>query len=167
MVACEHLNYAAGPNEVYHLAVTPADPDFAVTLGLDRVDAPAGGVGLLPVTGVARLNGFAGAVELTVVGDDLSGSLTVPAAVTPSAAAPADKFDGEITLAAVSVPAGVTAKFKPVAKGKGDGEVELSAGPMAAGPGVVVVRGTAKVDGKDVTVVALPAALAVTEAKKK
>ena len=69
VVACEHLNYLAGPSEVYHLSVAPAAPDFAVALGLDRIDVPAGGVGLIPVSGLAKLNGFAGPVELTVAAD--------------------------------------------------------------------------------------------------
>ncbi|HET6575319.1 MAG TPA: hypothetical protein VFG68_17060, partial [Fimbriiglobus sp.] len=89
IVACEHLNYLAGPSEVYHLSVAPVAPDFAVTIGLDRIDVPAGGLGLIPVTGLTKTNGFAGAVELTVAGSDvLAGSLTVPAGANPSPAAP-------------------------------------------------------------------------------
>ncbi|HVK17458.1 MAG TPA: hypothetical protein VM533_10950 [Fimbriiglobus sp.] len=88
-VACEHLNYLAGPSEVYHLSVTPAAPDFAVAVGLDRIDVPLSGVGLIPVTGLTKLNGFAGPVELTVSGSDaLVGSLTVPAGANPSPTAP-------------------------------------------------------------------------------
>lgn len=88
-IACEHLNYLAGPSEVYHLTVTPANPDFAVAVGLDRIDVPAGGLGLIPVTGLTRANGFAGPVELTVAGSDaLTGSLTVPAGANPQPAAP-------------------------------------------------------------------------------
>ncbi|MBY0514300.1 MAG: hypothetical protein K2P78_10360 [Gemmataceae bacterium] len=79
VVACEHLNYLFGPNEVYHLSVRPAAPDFEVALALDRYEAPAGGGTAVAVTTVARLNGFAGPVELSVVGNDnLGGSVTVP-----------------------------------------------------------------------------------------
>jgi hypothetical protein len=88
-IACEHLNYLAGPSEVYHLSVTPAAPGFAVAVGLDRIDVPLGGVGLIPVTGLTKLNGFAGPVELTVAGSDaLAGSLTVPAGANPQPTAP-------------------------------------------------------------------------------
>lgn len=116
VVACEHLNYLSGPNEVYHLSVRPAAPDFELGVALDRADAPpGGGTAFGPVT-VTRLNGFAGPVELTVAGDSaLSGSVTVPAAATTA-----------------FVPLLVKAGTKP-------------------GPLPLRVRGTAKIDGADVT----------------
>ena len=43
VAACEHLLSVHGPNEVYHLSVVPAAPDFTLTLALDRYEAPAGG----------------------------------------------------------------------------------------------------------------------------
>lgn len=119
VIACEHVNYLAGPSEVYHLTVIPATPDFGVIVGLDRIDVPLGAVGLLPVTGLAKLNGFAGPVELTVVGDGLTGSLSVPAAANPQPTAP------------VFIPVTVKAGAKP-------------------GPVAVVLKATAKIDGKDV-----------------
>ncbi len=83
VVACEHLNFLFGPNEVYHLSVVPAGPDFAVTLALDRFEAPAGGGTAVAVANVARLNGYAGPVELSIDGGpDLSGKLTLPAGAT-------------------------------------------------------------------------------------
>jgi hypothetical protein len=88
VVACEHLNYLAGPSEVYHLSVAPSAPDFAVTVALDRIDVPMWGEGKVPVTGLTKVNGFNAPVELTVVGDGLTGSLTVPAAGNPQPAAP-------------------------------------------------------------------------------
>jgi hypothetical protein len=79
VVACEHLNYLSGPNEVYHLAVTPAGPDVAVALALDRCEAPAGG-GTAVLATVTRLNGYAGPVELIIDGGDaLEGKATLPA----------------------------------------------------------------------------------------
>ena len=82
-IACEHLNYLFGPNEVYHLSVRPAIADFDVSLVLDRVEAPAGGGTAVAVANVARLNGYAGPVELSIVGDAaLSGTATVPAGQT-------------------------------------------------------------------------------------
>jgi hypothetical protein len=88
IVACEHLNYLAGPSEVYHLSVTPAAPDFAVTVALGRIDVPMWGEGKIPVTGLTKLNGFNAPVELTVVGGGLTGSLTVPEKGNPQPTAP-------------------------------------------------------------------------------
>ena len=82
ILACEHLNFLHGPNEVYHLSVVPSAPDFRVTLALDRGEAPAGG-GTAVLATVTRLNGFAGPVELSIGGDDaLSGEFTLPAGQT-------------------------------------------------------------------------------------
>ncbi len=83
VIACEHLNFLFGPNEVYHLSVVPAGPDFAVTLALDRFEAPAGGGTAVAVANVARLNGYAGPIDLSIDGGpDLSGKLTLPAGAT-------------------------------------------------------------------------------------
>ncbi|MDB5310088.1 MAG: hypothetical protein JWO38_4290 [Gemmataceae bacterium] len=83
VIACEHLNYLYGPNEVYHLSVHPTAPDFEITLALDRYEAPAGGGTAVAVANVARLNGYAGPVELSIAGDaNLGGSVTVPAGQT-------------------------------------------------------------------------------------
>ncbi|HEX4610649.1 MAG TPA: hypothetical protein VH092_20835 [Urbifossiella sp.] len=83
VIACEHLNFLHGPNEVYHLSVVPAGPDFAVTLALDRFEAPAGGGTAVAVANVARLNGYGGPIELSIDGGpDLGGKLTLPAGAT-------------------------------------------------------------------------------------
>jgi hypothetical protein len=121
VAVCEHLNYVAGPNEVYWLQADEARPDFAVTLGADCVAVPAGGEGKVTVTGVTRLNGFAGPIELAVTGDDrLAGKLTIPADAKPTP-------DKPLTL---------TVKAKPDAK---------------PGPATLVVTATATVGGKPVT----------------
>jgi hypothetical protein len=78
-IACEHLNYLAGPNEIYHLSVRPLTGDFAITLALDRGEAPPGG-GTAVLATVARQNGFAGPVELSIDGNEaLGGKVTLPA----------------------------------------------------------------------------------------
>ena len=81
-IACEHLNYLAGPNEIYHLAVQPVMGDFTITLALDRGEAPVGdGTAILAT--VNRLYGFAGPIELSIAGDDaLSGKATLPSGQT-------------------------------------------------------------------------------------
>jgi hypothetical protein len=82
VVACEHLNYLSGPNEIYHLSVQPVTGDFTIVLALDRGEAPAGG-GTAVMATVNRLNGFAGPVELSISGDPaLGGKVTVPAGQT-------------------------------------------------------------------------------------
>ncbi len=262
VVACEHTNYLSGPNEVYHLGVSHVLPDFAVTLPFDRIDVPAGGVGLLPVTGLAKLNGFNAEVTVEVVADGISGKLVIPPAANPQPATPlflpltakadakpgliagkvtattkidgkdvtrtvdllevvkgnlaamptpprevrsafavavvppppfalelklekpevakggvlkgkivakrTDKFDAEIAVAAVSVPANVAPKLVPIKKGEAEAVVELSVpATVAAGPGVVILKGTAKVNNKDVVSVAVPVTITVTEPAKK
>jgi hypothetical protein len=79
VIACEHLNYLHGPNEVYHLGVKPVGPDVDVSLALDRYEAPAGGGTAVAVATISRLNGYAGPVELSIDGSDaLSGRVVVP-----------------------------------------------------------------------------------------
>lgn len=73
VAACEHQNYLHGPTEVYHLAVRPVTPDFAVSLASDRLSLPAGGVGIVTGVKLDRTD-FNGPVTLSVVGDGLSGS---------------------------------------------------------------------------------------------
>ncbi len=119
-ISCEHTNYVSGPNEVYHLSVRPAAPDFTVTVGLDRIDAPVGGLGLLPITGVTRVNGFAGPIDVTFAGvDGVTGTLTIPAAANPQPVSP------------LYLPLTVKAGTKP-------------------GAFVGTVKATAKIEGKDV-----------------
>jgi hypothetical protein len=262
VIACEHTNYLSGPNEVYHLSVKPLVADFAVTLPFDRLDVPAGGVGLLPITGLAKLNGFNAEVTVEFVGDGVSGKVTLPAAANPQPATPlylpltvkadakpglvigkvtatakidgkdvtrtvdlleavkgslagmptppqevrtpfavavipappfalelkldktevvkggalkgkivakrADKFDAEIAVAAVSVPANVAPKLVAIKKGENEAAVELTVpATVATGPGVVIFKGTAKVNNKDVVSVALPVTITATEPPKK
>lgn len=82
VVACEHTNYLHGPNEVYHLSVRPATPDFDIALSLDRYETPAGG-GTAVLATITRTNGFNGPIELAVAGDELlGGKVTVPAGQT-------------------------------------------------------------------------------------
>lgn len=60
----EHLHYAAGPEETYRIAIQFAEPTFRVEALQDRVDIPAGGVGV----GFLRLSrlGFGGPVRIQV-----------------------------------------------------------------------------------------------------
>jgi hypothetical protein len=66
LIEVQHLNYVGGPDEAYHLSVAPLRPDFDLALGLDRFDVAPGGVTPLIVSATRR--GYAGPIELSVVG---------------------------------------------------------------------------------------------------
>ncbi len=77
-VVVEHLLSWNGPAETYRLVVTHHTPGFDLSLGSDRLDIAAGGVGAIPVTVVRRE--FNGPIDLEVVGPaQLQGHATVPA----------------------------------------------------------------------------------------
>ncbi len=261
VIACEHTNYLFGPNEVYHLSIKPLVADFAIGVGFDRLDVPAGGVGLLPITALTKMNGFNAPVVVEFTSDTVSGKMTLPAAANPLPATPlylplvakpgtapgivtgtlkatakidgadvtrtvdlmehvkgnlanmptpprelltpfavavvpelpfslelkldaaevakggtlkgkviakrADKFDAEIVIASVSVPPPAAPKLVPIKKGETEAAVEfVFPASVPAGAGVIVLRGTAKVGMKDVTAVAVPVGVTVTEPKK-
>ena len=262
-ISCDQTNYTHGPNEVYHLSAVPAASDFTVALGLDRTDAPLSGIGLIPVTGVVRTNGFAGPVELSLVGiEGVSGTLTIPPTANPLPTAPlfltvnakpgtklgaavgqihakamidgksvvkvlasidnakaalggmpnppqeittqlavavtpeppfslavtlektevakggvlkgkitakrGDKFTEEIVIAVVSAPATAAPKLLPIPKGATEAAVEMTfPATVPAGAAIMILKGTAKVNGKDVAVTAPPVMIAVTEPPKK
>jgi hypothetical protein len=73
----EHLHYWGGPEETYHLSVTPFEPGFDVLVRLDRYDAPASGTFSIPVH--VNRRGYTGPIEVSVAGSPLlSGQVTVP-----------------------------------------------------------------------------------------
>lgn len=67
VIMAEHLNYAHGPVEVYHLVVEQSEPDIGVALMYDRFEVTPGGTTYIPVTSVTRKD-YAGPVELSIVG---------------------------------------------------------------------------------------------------
>ena len=88
-VYAEHLNYAHGPTEVYHLTIQDGGPDFEVQLPLDRFAVAPGGTTLIPVNHPTRRD-FTGPIELVVTAPaGFGGSVTVPNAPPPSANQPA------------------------------------------------------------------------------
>lgn len=82
VIVAEHLNYAHGPLEVYHLIVEPNEPDFAVSVLLDRVELTAGGSAIIPVAGIVRKD-YTGPVEVTVESPVLEGTTTITNAAAP------------------------------------------------------------------------------------
>jgi hypothetical protein len=74
LLEVQHLNFVGGPNEAYHLTITPSIPDFALSLGLDRFDLAAGSPLALNV--IAARRGYNGPIDVTVGGHaGLSGSV--------------------------------------------------------------------------------------------
>lgn len=67
VLAVEHLNYWGGPDETYHLTITPYQPGFDLALSLDRLDVPQGGQGVIPIQTVTRRD-YTGPIELSLVG---------------------------------------------------------------------------------------------------
>jgi hypothetical protein len=82
-IHAEHLNYAYGPTEVYHLSVREAGPEFEVQVPLDRFALAAGETTPIPIDPPTRRD-FTGPIELVVTGPPgFSGSVTVPNAPPP------------------------------------------------------------------------------------
>jgi hypothetical protein len=77
LVEVQHLNLVGGPSEAYHLSVAPVDPGFELTVGLDRFDlAPDS---FVPLTVQANRKGYAGPIDLSVVGHPgLTGTAIIP-----------------------------------------------------------------------------------------
>ena len=251
--ATEHLNYLFGPGEVYHLTIKPVLPEFDVTIGTDKIDVPETGFTLLPITGIAKLNGFNG--PITISAEGVSCEVTIPASAAPTPANPiylpvrmkagamgiatfrviakgseftkratatdvcraglgglshlppgwSERFvavevpaapialgwigdsvltvgkpskvkieterkmyDGEVTLALIGLPANVTAKVKPIAKGEKSAEMELVADAKAVvGMNEVYVKGTVKTDAGERHIYAGPLTLTIVPAPKK
>jgi hypothetical protein len=78
----EHLLHWGGPAEAYRLTVTPYEPGFDLSLGLDRFDVPAGAALPLPILATRR--DYTGPIEVDVVGHpSISGHVTINPAQPP------------------------------------------------------------------------------------
>ncbi|MGL6074078.1 MAG: hypothetical protein ACRC8S_07955 [Fimbriiglobus sp.] len=89
LIACEHQNYLAGPNEVYWLTVREDLPDASVVIAADKLETAENGFAYLPITSVTRQNGYAGALEVKLVGpQNLVISEKIPASANPTLALP-------------------------------------------------------------------------------
>jgi hypothetical protein len=87
-LSVEHLHYWGGPAESYHLTVTPHEPGFDLSIGLDRWDAAQGQAASLPIQVTRR--DYTGPIEVSVVGPPgVSGALTIAAGQPPAPNAPA------------------------------------------------------------------------------
>ncbi len=127
-LAVEHLHLWGGPEEVYRLTVTPYQPDFALQLNLDRWDLLPGGKVAVPIS-VTRA-GYAGPIEVSVVGKGLAGAATITGGAAQT-------------------------KGKPKAPNPPAGTLEVKAEDLLApGPVAFAIVGKATIDGKPVVRVA-------------
>lgn len=66
LLEVQHLNFLGGPSEVYHLTITPSQPAYDVSLGIERYDLAAGS--FVPLNVLVNRRGYAGPIDLSVVG---------------------------------------------------------------------------------------------------
>jgi hypothetical protein len=72
----EHLHLWGGPDEVYRVLVVPFEPDFDLTVALDRFNIEQGGKLSIPI--LAPRRDFGGPIEVSVLGPKgISGKLAV------------------------------------------------------------------------------------------
>jgi hypothetical protein len=62
----QHLNYVGGPNEVYRISVVPYEPDFEISLGLDRYAVTQAGRRNVPINVIRH--DYPGPIEIAVLG---------------------------------------------------------------------------------------------------
>jgi hypothetical protein len=75
-LAVEHLLYWYGPSEAYRITVTPYEPGFELSLGIDRFDISPGGI--TPVTILATRHDYQGPIDMRVTGHpSLNGHVTI------------------------------------------------------------------------------------------
>jgi hypothetical protein len=84
----QHLNYLGGPAEAYRLTVTPYEPGFELSLGLDRYDVAPGS--FVAVNLLLTRRDYTGPVEVSVAGHPgIGGQVTIPAGPQPPPNQPA------------------------------------------------------------------------------
>lgn len=80
-IVAEHLHFSSGPEETYHLTVLPYEPGFDLSVQLDRWDAPQAGTFNIPILLTRR--DYQGAIDVSVVGTGLSGTVQIPTFTPP------------------------------------------------------------------------------------
>jgi hypothetical protein len=121
-LAVEHLHLWGGPSETYRVTVTPYEPGFDLSVALERFDVAQGGTFSIPINVVRR--DYTGPIEVSVVGQGLSGTLTIPAGQPPMQPPP------QPPVFLLNISAGAD---------------------MAMGPQVFTIQGKAKINDKEVT----------------
>jgi hypothetical protein len=118
----KHLTDWGGPSEVYRIKITPYQPGFSLTVGLDRFDAAPGGTVEIPIQTVTRRD-YTGPIEVSVAGHPgFTGQTVINATPPPAPNQPA----GRLTI-----------NVKP---------------DVPMGPHFVRIQGKATINGKPITV---------------
>jgi len=131
LVACRDADSQAGPRRVYRLRITPEEPDFRLIVMPPAIDTPDACT-LLP-GGRSYYSVFVWRL---------------------------DGWDGEITLSAEDLPAGVSATPQVVGPGQKQGVFVVSAAPdTQPWTGTIKVQGTALIQGRKVVHDARPATI--------
>jgi hypothetical protein len=82
VLAMKHLLLWGGPAETYRVAITPYEPGFDLSVGLERYDAGQGSTFSIPIN-VTRKD-YTGPIEVSVVGNSrLAGAVTIPMGQPP------------------------------------------------------------------------------------
>jgi hypothetical protein len=123
-LSVEHLLYWNGPSETYRITVTPYEPGFDLSLGIDRLDVSPGSCA--PIAILATRRDYAGPIDVSVVGHpDITGQVTLNQMTSnPGQPAAANQPAGTLYLCA------------------------RSGAPV--GPYDLAVRGSATINGKTV-----------------
>jgi hypothetical protein len=80
-LAVEHLHSWGGPSETYRVSVTPFEPGFELSAGIERFDVSQGGTLSIPI--LAQRRDYTGPIEVSVVGGGLTGSVTLKPGAPP------------------------------------------------------------------------------------
>jgi hypothetical protein len=115
-LAVEHLHSWGGPSETYRIAITPYEPGFELSVGIERFDVSQSGVLAIPI--LVQRRDYTGPIEVSVVGAGLSGTLTIPAGAPAQPNLPAGVL---AVTAAADLPLGPR-EFKVVGKATVNGK---------------------------------------------
>ncbi len=131
----QHLNFAGGPSELYHLTIQPAAA-FELTLSGDRFDLSPGG--LVPVGVQVARRGYAGPMDVSILGPaGLTGSATLKAGQNATALVLQARDDLPLGLHVIVVQGKATVDGRPVthlAHARAAVSQELSALPYPSPP---------------------------------
>jgi hypothetical protein len=118
----KHLTDWGGPSEVYRIKITPYQPGFNLSVGLDRFDSAPGGTVDIPIQTVTRRD-YTGPIEVSVVGHPgITGQTVINATPPPAPNQPAGRL---------------TVSVKP---------------DVPTGPHIIRIQGKATINGKPVVV---------------
>lgn len=118
LLEVQHLSFAGGPSESYHISVRPPMNTFDLVLPNERFDVAPGGAAGIPVQ-IAR-KGYTGPVELAITGNPaLSGKATIKAGQNAALILVTAKTDAPMGAYQFHIVGKATVDGKPVAQTAG------------------------------------------------